>query len=101
MKAVESCASKVRKITKKMVSIRYCRCLTCMKLGYLRNEMSDVTYTSKEENTVTRFKAAKGGLRILTGAQADGFPILKAVFVHRSEDPRALNNIQNAILPVC
>ena len=62
--------------------------------------MHVVTYTSKQENTVTRFKAAKAWLRVLIGAQADGFPILKAIFVRRSQDPRALNNTQNAILPV-
>jgi len=66
----------------------------------LKNKLPAVTYTSKEENTVTRFKAAKGWLRVLIGAQADGFPILKATFVHRSEDPSALNNTQNAILPI-
>jgi hypothetical protein len=71
-----------------------------MNLNYYEKKMLDVTYISKEENTVTRFKPAKCGLMILTGAKADGFQILKSVSFHYSEYPRALNNIQNAILPV-
>jgi hypothetical protein len=36
---------------------------------------------------------------VLIGDQEDGFQIFKALFVHRSEDARVLNNIHNAILP--
>jgi len=36
----------------------------------------------------------------LIEAQAEEFPILKAIFVHRSEEPRALNNTQNDIITV-
>jgi hypothetical protein len=57
----------------------------------VQNAKSNVTYCSKGENRVTRFKPAKIGLRVLTGAQADRFQNLKAFFLPHSKDPFAQN----------
>ena len=59
-----------------------------------------VTYTSTEENTVTRLKPGKCGLKVLMGAKSDGFQNLKEVSFHYSEYSRALNNIKDSILLV-
>jgi hypothetical protein len=63
------------------VVIQHSRCLTWIKLDYFEKKMPDITYVSKEENTVAGLKTATFKLKVLPGAKVDGFHKLEAYFI--------------------
>jgi hypothetical protein len=67
--------------------------------GLFWKKMPDRTYISKEEKTMTGFKAAKDRLTLLLGANAAGDCKLKLLLVYRSENPLAFKGLSEATLP--
>ena len=68
--------------------------------GLYWKRMPDRTYIAKEEKTQSGYKAAKDRVTLLLGGNASGNCKLMPLFIHRSENPRALKNVPKESLPV-
>ncbi|XP_051787129.1 tigger transposable element-derived protein 1-like [Erpetoichthys calabaricus] len=69
------------------------------EFGLFWKKMPTRTYISVKEEGAPGFKTEKERVTILIGANATGDRKLKPLLVHRSENPRAMNNIVKSRLP--
>lgn len=68
--------------------------------GLFWKRMPSRTYVTESERRASGFKAHKDRLTLLLGGNASGDAKLPPLLVYRSENPRALKNINKSELPV-